>query len=87
MCEGIGPVHWAGQRTVVALPVHVDASSAGQIGEGLLSVINGGATVLIADMTATIWCDRAGADAVVGGGRRGGLSGPQVRGGGNPPPQ
>ena len=65
MREGIGPVHWVGQRAVVALPVSMDASNAGQIGEELLSVINGGVTVLIADMTATIWCDHAGADAVV----------------------
>jgi hypothetical protein len=34
-----------------------------QIREELLPVIGRGATVLIADMAATIWCDHAGADA------------------------
>jgi anti-anti-sigma regulatory factor len=43
----------------------MDASDAGQIREELLPVNNGGATALIADMTATTSCDHAGADAVV----------------------
>jgi hypothetical protein len=51
--EDIDPVQCAGQQAVVALPVHMDASNAGQIREELLSAINGGATVLIADMTAS----------------------------------
>ena len=38
MREDIDPVQWAGQQAVVALPVHMDASNAGQIREGLLSV-------------------------------------------------
>jgi anti-sigma B factor antagonist len=79
MREGIGPVHWVGQRAVVALPVSMDASNAGQIGEELLSVINGGVTVLIADMTATIWCDHAGADAVVRAFQRAVISGAELR--------
>ena len=65
MLEGICPVRWAGRQAVVALPERMDASNAGQIGEELLSVIDGGATVLIADMTATTTCDHAGAGAVV----------------------
>jgi anti-anti-sigma factor len=48
----------------VALPEHVDVSNAGQIREQLLAVINRGAEALIVDMTATLSCDRAGADAV-----------------------
>ena len=65
MREDIDPVRWAGQRGVVALPEHMDTSNAGQIREELLSVINGSATALIADMTATTSCGHAGADAVV----------------------
>jgi len=65
MREDIDPVQWVGQQAVVALPVPMDASNAGQVREELLSVINGGATTLIADMTATTSCDHAGADAVV----------------------
>ena len=65
MREDIDPVRWAGQRGVVALPEHMDTSNAGQIREELLSVINGSATALIADMTATTSCGHSGADAVV----------------------
>ena len=79
MLEDIDPVHWAGQQAAVALPVHMDASDAGQIREELLSVINGGATALIADMTATIWCDHAGADAVVRAFQRAVICGTELR--------
>jgi LuxR family transcriptional regulator, maltose regulon positive regulatory protein len=79
MGEDIGPAQWAGQQAVVALPERMDASSAGQICEELLSVINGGATALVADMTATTWCDHAGADAVVGAFQRAVISGTELR--------
>ena len=79
MGEDIDPLQWAGQQAVVALPVHMDASSAGQIREELLSVINGGATALIADMTATTPCDHAGADAVVRAFQRAVISGTGLR--------
>jgi anti-anti-sigma regulatory factor len=59
------PVRWVGRQAVVTLPEHIDVSNAGQILDELLSVINRGATTLIADMTATLSCDHAGADAVV----------------------
>ena len=62
--EDIYPVRWAGRRALVALPEHIDVSNAGQIREELLSVINRGAEALIVDMTTTLSCDRAGADAV-----------------------
>ena len=62
--EDIYPVRWAGRQAMVALPEHIDASNAGQIREELLTVINRGAEALIVDMTVTISCDRAGADAV-----------------------
>ena len=51
MREDIEPVQWIGQQAVVAHPVLMDTSNAGQVREELLSVINGGATALIADMT------------------------------------
>jgi anti-anti-sigma factor len=62
--EDIYPVRWAGRQAMVALPEHIDVSNAGQIREELLTVINRGAEALIVDMTVTISCDRAGADAV-----------------------
>ena len=76
MREDIDPVQWVGQQAVVALPVLMDASNAGQVREELLSVINGGATALIADMTS---CDHAGADAVVRAFRRAVICGTDLR--------
>src|SRR5580658_8448337 len=58
------PVQWTGRQAQVVLPEHVDVSNAGEIREELLSVINQGAEALIVDMTATVSCDHAGADAV-----------------------
>jgi anti-anti-sigma factor len=62
--EATYPVRWTGRQAQVVLPEHIDVSNAGQIREELLAVINQGAEALIADMTATISCDHAGADAV-----------------------
>lgn len=59
------PVRWTGQRTaVVGLPEHMGLSNSAEIHSELLSVINRGASVLIADMTATVSCDHFGTDAV-----------------------
>jgi anti-anti-sigma factor len=64
MAEGMESVAWAGRRVVVAFPEHVDMSNAAQIREQLLAAFDGGAAVVIADMSATAWCDHAGVDAV-----------------------
>ena len=73
------PVQWAGRRAVVTLPDHIDASNAGQIREELLSVIYHGAATLIADMTATTLCDRAGVHAVARACQRGAAAGTDLR--------
>ena len=70
---------WAGGQAVVALPEHIGALNAGQVREELLSVIGRGTTTLIADMTKTISCDRAGADAVVRAYQRAVSSGTELR--------
>ena len=75
----IYPVRWTGRRAVIALPEHIDVSNAGQIREELLSVINRGAGALIADLTTTISCDHAGADAVVRAYQRAAVSGTELR--------
>ena len=72
-------MRWTGQLAVVTLPEHIDVSSAAQIREELLSVINRGATELIVDMTPTVSCDHAGADAVARAYQRGVVSGTQLR--------
>jgi anti-anti-sigma factor len=73
------PVQWIGQQALVALPEYIDVSNAGQIREELLAVLNRGAEALIADMTATISCDHAGADAVARAYRRAAASRTQLR--------
>jgi len=64
MVDGKEPVAWEGRRAVVAFPEHVDMSNAAQIREQLLAVFDRGAAVVIADMSATAWCDYVGVDAV-----------------------
>jgi anti-sigma B factor antagonist len=63
----------------VTLPEHVDVSNADQISEQLLLAVNRGATELIADMTATVSCDYAGATAVARVYRRAAANGTQLR--------
>jgi anti-sigma B factor antagonist len=77
--EDLYPVEWAGGQAVVTLPEHIGVSNAGQVREELLSVINRGATTLIADMTATISCDYAGAEAVARARQRAEASGTELR--------
>ena len=64
MVAGKEPVAWEGRRAVMAFPEHVDMSNAAQIREQLLAVFDRGAAVVIADMSATAWCDYVGLDAV-----------------------
>jgi anti-anti-sigma factor len=73
------PVRWTGGQAIVTLPEQIDVSNAGQIREELLAVINRGAAALIPDMTATLSCDHAGADAVVRAYQRALVSGTQLR--------
>ena len=73
------PVQWTGRQAVIALPEHIDVSNAGPIREELLSVINRGAQALIADLTATISCDHAGADALARAYYRAVISGTVLR--------
>jgi anti-anti-sigma factor len=77
--EDLYPGGRAAGQAVVALPEHIGASNAGQVREELLSAINRGATTLIADMTMTISCDHAGADAVVRAWQRAAASGTELR--------
>jgi anti-anti-sigma factor len=73
------PVEWTGRRAIVAFPGHVDVSNVGQLRDRLLSVINRGAAVLIADMTDTVSCDHSAVDAIARACQRAAISGTQVR--------
>jgi anti-anti-sigma factor len=63
VAKNSGPVQRVNRQAVVTLPQHIDVPSAGQIREELLTVISRGAAALIADMTTTLSCGHAGADA------------------------
>ncbi len=73
------PTSAAADRRTVTLPEYIGVSNAGPIREELLSVINRGAQPLIADLTATISCDHAGADALARAGQRALISGTELR--------
>lgn len=73
------PVLWAGQRAVVVLPDRMDVSNAPEVRSELLAVINRGATVMIADMSATVSCDHSGAEAVARAYQRAVVSGTDLR--------
>jgi anti-anti-sigma factor len=61
---GCCPVWWTGRRAVVVLPEHVDVANVGAIREQLLTILNRGASVVIADLSRTASLDHAGADAL-----------------------
>jgi anti-sigma B factor antagonist len=64
------PVLWIGQAAVVTLPVEIDITNADQVREDLLSVVNQGTALLVADMSKTTFCDSAGVGALVRAFRR-----------------
>lgn len=73
------PVTWSGRRAVVTLPEHVDAANTGQLRDELLGLVNRGPEVLIADLTGTVSCDHAGADALVRAYHRASVNGTQLK--------
>ena len=79
MPDDLFPVTWAGRCAIVSFPGQVDISNVDQLRDRLLSVINRGATVLIADMTSTVSCDHAAVDAIARACQRAAASGTQLR--------
>ncbi|HEY7430898.1 MAG TPA: PAS domain S-box protein, partial [Streptosporangiaceae bacterium] len=73
------PVEWTGRQAVVGFPGQVDVSNVSQLRDRLLSVINRGATILIADMTDTASCDHSLVDAIVRACQRATASGIELR--------
>ena len=70
MSQGRYPVLWIGQVAVVTLPTEIDMTNADLVQEELLSVLNQGATLLVADLSTTSFCDSAGVSALVRAFRR-----------------
>src|SRR5271165_4819913 len=73
------PVEWTGRQAIVAFPGHVNVSNVSQLRDRLLSVINRGAAVLIADMTETASCDHQAVAALARACQRAAMNGTQVR--------
>ena len=53
------------EPAVVRLPTEIDAANAGELGERLTSALAPGVTCLVADMTATTFCDSSGISMLV----------------------
>jgi anti-sigma B factor antagonist len=64
------PVLWIGRTAVVSLPAEIDITNADQVREDLLSVLNQGAVLLIADLSRTTFCDSVGVSALARSFRR-----------------
>ena len=79
MPDDLFPVTWKGRRAIVSFPGQVDISNVDQLRDRLLSVINRGAAVLIADMTSTVSCDHAAVEAIARACQRAAVSGTQLR--------
>ena len=73
------PERWADRLAIVVLPEHFGLPTVNQIREQLLSVLNRGALVLIADLSATVSCDHAGSDALARVYQRAVSSGTELR--------
>ncbi len=77
--SGDRPVVWVGRVAVVNLPVEVDISNAGQVRQDLLMAVAQGAWMVIADMSATTFCDSAGVTALVHAVQKANASGAGLR--------
>jgi anti-anti-sigma factor len=73
------PVEWTGRRAIVVFPGRVDVTNVDRLRDRLLSVINRGATVVIADMTVTLSCDHVGMDALARACQQAAIHGTQFR--------
>jgi anti-anti-sigma factor len=79
MADDQFPVKWTGRQAIVGFPEHVDVSNVGQLRDRLLSVINRGPAVLIADMTRTASCDHSLVDALTRAYQRASVNGTRLR--------
>jgi anti-sigma B factor antagonist len=72
-----GPQRWP--AVVVTLPAEIDMANSGQVGQQLGSAIAPGVRVVIADMTATTFCDSSGISMLVRAHRQAAANGTQLR--------
>ena len=79
MTDNAFPVQWTGRQAVVTLPQRIDDSNTDQVRDQLLWIINGGAAVLIADLTGTVYCAYSGAYALARVQQRANARGTELR--------
>jgi anti-anti-sigma factor len=72
-------VVWVGRVAVVKIAAEVDVSNADQAGQDLAAAVAQDASLVIADMTATTFCDSAGVTALVRVIRKASASGTGLR--------
>jgi len=73
------PVLWIGQVSVVTLPAEIDVTNADATRDELLAVLSQGATLLVADMSKTVFCDSSGVSALVRAFRHAATCGAAIR--------
>ena len=61
--EPVTPAH--PQPVVVTLPAEIDMANARQVRQRLYAALDAGAAIVVADMTATRFCDSTGLHALV----------------------
>jgi anti-sigma B factor antagonist len=64
---------------IIALPAEIDMATAGGAGQQLGSAAAGGARTVIADMTATTFCDSSGIGMLVRAHKQAAANGTQLR--------
>jgi anti-sigma B factor antagonist len=67
------------QPPVVTLPAEIDMANADDIGQQLAAAFTPGARVVIADMTATTFCDSTGINMLLRASRRATANGAELR--------
>jgi anti-sigma B factor antagonist len=73
------PVLWIGQVAVVTLPAEIDVTIADTVRDELVALLGQGATLLIADLSSTEFCDSAGVSSLVRAYRQASTSGSAMR--------
>jgi len=72
-------VLWIGQVAVVTLPAEIDVTIADTVRDELRAILDQGATLLIADLGKTEFCDSAGVSSLVRTYRQASASGSAMR--------
>lgn len=79
MSRDVCPVRRAGGEAVIVLPAEIDVTNADQVGAELMRLLDGGAVMLVVDMTETVFCDSAGIQMLLRAHRQAAAAGAGLR--------